>query len=463
MTVGREALSHLFSLLPEDSITDNPAILATYGIDGTPDCQGGKAIALVRPATTEEVSITVAWANQNRVPIVPQGARTGLVDGASAIDGAILLSMERMNRILEINEEDMLAVVQPGVINAVLSREVLRRGMFYPPDPASWETSSIGGNVATDAGGLACVKYGVTGDFVRTLEVVLADGSILKTGHLGKKGVSGYDLTSLFVGSEGTLGVITEITVSLIGKPGEALAGVAFFPNDESAFAAVCEIMKLPNVPSCLEYMDSISLETVQREQDYGFPEDAKAMLLFQSDRGATTHTDLAAYAAAAERHGGSAVLADDEAESEMLFQARRSLGRVQGEMGAYLGGDVSVTRSQLTELVSRVREIADRTGLVITCSGHAGDGNLHPTVCFNAEDPEEKRLAYQALDEITAIGLELKGTISGEHGIGQLNVDWLPKEIGEVGLQVHQRIKAALDPNGIFNPGRVIAVQTGN
>lgn len=451
------ALDELAGLLPDDRITSIPAVLDAYREDGTPYCHAGQPVALIRPTTTAEVSTFMAWADRNRIVVVPQGSRTGVVDGASAIDGCVLLSLERMDKILDINEEDMLAVVQPGVINSVLSQAVLERGLFYPPDPSSWETSSIGGNVATNAGGLACVKYGVTADFVRALEVVLADGRVTRTGHLGKKGVSGYDLTRLFVGSEGTLGIVTEITVTLLGKPGTAYTAVAFFGSDQEAFAAVCAIMRQPVTPSILEFMDKASMDTVSARQDYGFPEGANAMIIIQSDRGADALSDLNLFAAVAEEHGGSTIVAADEEESEILLAARRSLGKIQEEMGAYLSGDVSVTRSKLTELVARTREISARHDLVITCTGHAGDGNLHPTICFDPHDEEQVRKAHLALDEVTAVGLSLGGTISGEHGIGQLNVDWLPKEIGAIGLDVHRRLKAAFDPHWILNPGRVI------
>ncbi|MGD6741581.1 FAD-binding oxidoreductase [Streptomyces sp. BH106] len=454
------ALDALLAALPAEAVTVDPDVLAAHSTDHAPFCPSGTPAALVRARTTDEVAATLRIANEHRVPVVPQAARTGLSGGANAVDGCVLLSVERMTRILDIDDVEQVARVEAGVVNADLSRAVAEHGLFYPPDPSSWESSTLGGNAATNAGGLCCVKYGVTGDFVRGLTVVLADGSVLHTGRTTAKGVAGYDLTHLFVGSEGTLGVITEITVGLRPAAERPLTAVAFFPTTTAACAVVPAYMSSGPRPSLLEFMDRPSIDAVSAYRDLGFPDDAGAVLIAQSDRGGeAAPADLRRFADIAEAHGGTTVIAEDAAEAELLLAGRRLVGIATERLGAYLADDVCVPRGRLAEMIDGIAELSERHGLLVTCVAHAGDGNVHPNVIFDRDDADEVRRAHETFGAIMDLGLRLGGTITGEHGVGLLKRDWLAKELGPAGVRVHQGIKAALDPHGILNPGKVLEV----
>jgi len=452
------ALRSIAGELPADAFTTDPDILASYRTDHAPFCPSGIPAALVRPRSTEQVAEVMRIAHEHTVPVVPQAARTGLAGGANAVDGCLLLSVERLDRILEIDTVDQTARVEAGVVNAVFSRAVAEHGLFYPPDPSSWETSTLGGNAATNAGGLCCVKYGVTGDFVRGLTVVLADGTVLRTGRRTAKGVAGYDLTHLFVGSEGTLGVITEVTVALRPAAERPLTAVAFFPTAGAACAVVPDFMADGARPSLLEFMDRSTMDVVSAYQDLGFPSDAGSMLIAQSDRGDLAHGDLERFARIAESHGGEALVATDPAEAELLLQARRLVGIATERLGSYLADDVCVPRRRLAEMVERLPAIAEQHRVRVTTVAHAGDGNVHPHVLFDRNDEGEVQRAHEAFGAIMDLGLALGGTITGEHGVGLLKRDWLAKELGPAGLRVHREVKAALDPQGILNPGKVLA-----
>jgi glycolate oxidase len=452
-------LEELAAALPAGAVVTDPEVVAAHGRDHAPFCPAGTALCLVRAASTADVSAVLRIASAHGAPVVPQGARSGLTGGANAVDGAVLLSVERMDAILDIDTTELIARVQPGVVNAVFSLAVAEKGLYYPPDPASWEFSTLGGNAATNAGGLCCVKYGVTADFVRALEVVVPDGRVVRTGRRTAKGVAGYDLTRLFVGSEGTLGVITEITVALRPAPEAPLTAVAFFSELDGACATVAEVMAGSGPrPSMLELMERTSMEVVRAYRDLGFPDDAQAMLIMQSDRGADlAPADLAAFAAVVETHGGEAMLAEDPAEGEMLLEARRSLALATEQAGAFLSEDVCVPRARLGELMRGVEAIGAEHRVTTTCAGHAGDGNLHPTVIFDASDPAAVERAHRAFDAIMELGLSLGGTISGEHGIGVVKRGWLETELGETSLDLHRGLKDLLDPKGIMNPGKVL------
>ncbi|WP_255946993.1 FAD-binding oxidoreductase [Streptomyces odontomachi] len=457
-TVLDTALAELAAGLPDGALVTDPDVLAAHRSDRAPFCPSGRPAALVRARSTDDVSLVLRTAHAHRIPVVPQAARTGLAGGANAIEGCILLSVERMDRILEIDTVDQVAVVEAGVVNAVFSRAVAERGLFYPPDPSSWEESTLGGNAATNAGGLCCVKYGVTADFVRGLTVVLADGSVLRTGRRTAKGVAGYDLTHLFVGSEGTLGVITEVTLALRPAAQAPLTAVAFFPTPAAACAVVSDYMADGTRPSLLELMDRPTMDVVSAYRDLGFPPDAGAVLITQSDRGEQAAADLKRFADIAAVHDGDAIVSEDPAEAEMLLAARRLVAVATESLGAYLADDVCVPRRMLAELVDRVQDVARAHGVRITCVAHAGDGNLHPHVLFDPADPDQVERAHRAFGAVMDLGLELGGTITGEHGVGVLKRDWLTKELGPVGVRVHRDIKHTLDPRGILNPGKVLA-----
>nr|WP_134012313.1 FAD-linked oxidase C-terminal domain-containing protein [Kribbella sp. VKM Ac-2566] len=453
-----ELVDRLRSVLGDDAVVDDPDVLDSHRNDHAKFCTAGMPRALVRPSSTAEVVEVVRAAGELGVPIVTQGARTGLSGAANAIDGCLLLSTTRMTQILEVSAEDQVAVVQPGVVNAQLSRAVLEQGLFYPPDPSSWEQSTIGGNIATNAGGLCCVKYGVTADFVRGLEVVLASGEVVRTGRRSAKGVAGYDLTRLIVGSEGTLGVVTEATLALRPAPEAALTAAATFLSIEDGIAAAAAVMASGLRPSLLEFLDQPTLRAIQDFRDMGLPEDVGSMLLAQSDRGLRAADDVARIAEICTAHGAVDVAeASDAEESRMLLEARRLVNSALEPLGTTLIDDVAVPRSQLVTLLRGIAEIGAKYDVLICCPGHVGDGNMHPTVVFDPADAAAEARALEAFGAVMQLGLRLGGTITGEHGIGTLKARWLETELGPVGLDLHRRIKAAFDPGNLFNPGKVL------
>ena len=453
-----DALHELLAALPEDAVVVDPATVENHRRDRADLCPVGSPLALVRPRTTEQVQTVMRWATRHRVSVVPQGARTGLSGGANAVDGCLLLSLARMDAIIEVDPLDQVAVVQPGVVNADLSRAALEAGLYYPPDPSSWEESTIGGNIATNAGGLCCVKYGVTGDFVRGLEVVLADGEVIRTGRRTVKGVAGYELTKLLVGSEGTLGVIIQATLSLRPAPEEALTMVALFDAVPPALEASVQIMSSGVRPSLLEFLDGTSIAAIQAYRDMGLSESAQAMLLMQSDRGPLAADDIAAMGELCERLGAVEVaVASDREESELLLAARRMINPAVEKVGASFVDDVAVPRARLIDLLDGIARIAADHDVQIMCPGHIGDVNMHPHVVFDRGDDAAAARAADAFGAIMQLALELGGTITGEHGVGTLKRPWLEQELGTVGLRLQQRVKAAFDPLGILNPGKVV------
>jgi glycolate oxidase len=464
----------LLAGLPPEAVLSDPDVTASYAHDMASFCPAGAPAVVVLPRTVEQVQHVMRTATELRVPVVPQGARTGLSGAANACDGCIVLSLTKMDRILEINPVDRIAVVEPGVVNAVLSRAVAEHGLYYPPDPSSWETCTIGGNIGTGSGGLCCVKYGVTAEYVLGLDVVLADGRLMTTGRRTAKGVAGYDLTRLFVGSEGSLGIVVRAVLALRPKPPQQLVLAAEFASVAAACDAVCRIMgtegraALPrkdaggrraggHVPSLLELMDRTTVRAVNDLTRMGLPETTEALLLAAFDT-PDPAADLADVAALCEAAGATQVVpAEDAAESELLLQARRSsLPALEAVRGTSMIDDVCVPRSRLADLFTGVERIADRHGLTIGVVAHAGDGNTHPTVCFDAADPDEAARARASFDEIMALGLELGGTITGEHGVGVLKKEWLARELGPVGVEMQRAIKQVFDPLGILNPGKL-------
>ncbi|HEU5109313.1 MAG TPA: FAD-linked oxidase C-terminal domain-containing protein [Micromonosporaceae bacterium] len=457
----------LRAALPDGAVLTDPDLLRTHQRDEADLCAYGMPVAVVRPRTTAEVADVLRVAAAHGAPVVPQGARTGLAGAANAVDGSVVLSLTAMDRILDVDPVNRVAVVQPGVVNAALNRAAAAHGLRYPPDPGSWESSTIGGNVATNAGGMCCVKYGVTGEYVLGLEVVLAGGEVLRTGRRTPKGVAGYDLTRLFVGSEGTLGVITEITVALRPAAEDALTMVAVFPSTGAAGAAVAAVAAGGLSPSLLELLDRTHLGAIEAHRPMGLPTDAAALLLAAADTGARAADDLARIAAACESAGATEVYtATDATEAAGLLQARRSAHAAMEAFAAatYPGGsggliidDVAVPRSRLAELLDGVELIAAEHRVPVGVVGHAGDGNMHPNIVVDRADPDVLARGREAFDAIMALGLSLGGTCTGEHGVGLLKREWLAREIGPVGLRVHRAIKEALDPTNLLNPGKVL------
>jgi glycolate oxidase len=444
--------------LPDHVLITDPDRLQAYRYDRAMFCPAGAPAALVLARQTSHVQAALRIAGRFGVPVVPQGARSGLSGAANAIDGCLLVSTEKMDQVLEVDTANRLVVTQPGIFNADLSRVVAEHGLFYPPDPSSWEFCSIGGNLSTNSGGLCCVKYGVTTDYVLGLEVVLASGEVMRTGRRTVKGVAGYDLTRLFVGSEGTLGVITEATLMLRPQAQRPRTAAALFASAREAATAVAAIVAAGHVPSLLEIMDRTSIRATNAYLHSDLPEDCAAMLIWQSDAGGLlAASEVAAIAAVAAAHGATDVLqADDPAEGDLLLGARRSVLTALDALGTTLIDDVCVPRSRLGDLIEGVERIAQARGLVIGVVGHAGDGNMHPTVVFDAHDPDASARAQAAYGDVMGLGLELGGTITGEHGVGLLKREWLAREIGPVSLAVHRAVKRALDPAGILNPGKV-------
>ncbi|MFD4970751.1 FAD-binding oxidoreductase [Streptomyces sp. NPDC058424] len=447
----------LLAGLPAEAVLIDPDVTASYANDMASFCPSGAPAVVVLPRTVEQVQHVMRIATELRVPVVPQGARTGLSGAANASDGCIVLSLTKMDRILEISPVDRVAVVEPGVVNAALSRAVNEHALYYPPDPSSWEMCTIGGNIGTASGGLCCVKYGVTAEYVLGLDVVLADGRLMSTGRRTAKGVAGYDLTRLFVGSEGSLGIVVRAVLALRPQPPQQLVLAAEFDSVATACDAVCWIMAGGHVPSLLELMDRTTVKAVNDLARMGLPETTEALLLAAFDT-PDPAADLAAVGALCEAAGATQVVpADDAAESEMLLQARRlSLTALEAVKGTTMIDDVCVPRSRLGEMLEGIERIAEKYQLTIGVCAHAGDGNTHPTVCFDAQDPDESRRARESFDEIMALGLELGGTITGEHGVGVLKKEWLAREIGPVGVEMQRAIKQAFDPLGILNPGKL-------
>lgn len=456
--VTGDLLDRLLTGLPAEAVLTDPDVTASYANDMASFCEAGTPAVVVLPRTVEQVQHVMRTATGLRVPVVPQGARTGLSGAANATDGCIVLSLVKMDRILEISPVDRIAVVEPGVVNAALSRAVDAHGLCYPPDPSSWEMCTIGGNIGTASGGLCCVKYGVTAEYVLGLDVVLADGRLMSTGRRTAKGVAGYDLTRLFVGSEGSLGIVVRAVLALKPRPPRQLVLAAEFGSARAACDAVCRIMEGGHVPSLLELMDRTTVKAVNALAHMGLPETTEALLLAAFD----THdpaADLAAVGALCEAAGATEVVpAADAAESELLLQARRlSLTALEAVKGTTMIDDVCVPRSRLGDMLDGIERVAEKYALTIGVCAHAGDGNTHPTVCFDATDPDESRRARESFDEIMALGLELGGTITGEHGVGVLKKEWLAREIGPVGVEMQRAVKDAFDPLGILNPGKVL------
>jgi glycolate oxidase len=463
-------LDDLRAVLPDAILLTDPDLLATYRGDEADLCPAGTPLAVLRARETAHVVAALEVASRHRLPVVPQGARTGLAGGANAIDGCLVVSTAAMDRILAVDPVDRYAVVQPGVVNAALARAVTECGLHYPPDPGSWESSTIGGNVATNAGGMCCVKYGVTTAYVLGLEVVLADGAVLRTGRRTPKGVAGYDLTSLFVGSEGTLGVITEVTLALRPAPEAALTLAAVFPTVAAAGAAVTAVTAAGVQPSLLELLDRTHLAAIEAYRPMGLDTSAAALLLAACDTGPRAGADLDRIRTVCEASGATEVyVAGDTVEAQALLQARRAAHPAMERLAAATfpdgdGGlvidDVAVPRSRLAEMIEGVAAIAAAHEMTVGIVGHAGDGNLHPNIVIDRSDPESVRRGTAVFDEIMRLGLDLGGTCTGEHGVGQLKREWLARELGPVGVRVHHAVKSALDPEGILNPGRGLPVR---
>jgi glycolate oxidase len=444
----------LVDALPEGSVITDRDLTASYRQDWARDQDAGWPLAVVRATSTEDVQATLRWATANGVPVVPRGAGYGLSGGADAVDGCIVLSVERM-RAIHVDPVSRVAVTQPGPLNVEVKQAAAEHGLFYPPDPSSFEMCSIGGNAATNAGGLCCVKYGVTSDYVLGMQVVLADGSALRLGGPRLKDVAGLSLTKLFVGSEGLLGVITELTLRLIPAPPPASTLVAVFASIDDAADAVLGITAQLR-PAMLELMDHTSINAVEDYTRMGLDRAAEAMLIARSDApDASAAGEIAVMEQACRSAGASEVFCtDDPDEGEAFAAARRAAFPALERLGTLLLEDVGVALPQLPELVRGIEAIARKHETTIAVVAHAGDGNTHPLVVYDPADEDAGVRAHAAFHAVMGLAIELGGTITGEHGVGRLKKEWLPAYLGDDVMALTRRIKDALDPAGILNPG---------
>ncbi|MDO5500470.1 MAG: FAD-linked oxidase C-terminal domain-containing protein [Propionibacteriaceae bacterium] len=443
----------------DDCVVTDPDVLASYAADEAEWAPFGQPAVLVRARTAAHVQAAVRTCIEHRVPLVARGAGTGLSGGANAVDGCVVLSTERMDQIVEINSLERLAVVQPGVVNDDLRAACAEHDLWYPPDPASSPWSTIGGNIATNAGGLCCVKYGVTRDYVLGLQIVTGTGELVRVGRRTAKGVAGYDLTSLMVGSEGTLGVVTEATVRLrpLREPEHTVAG--FFDSVVDAGRAVEAVAAAGLTPSALELVDRHCLKAVDDWKNMGLSVDANVVLLGRTDApGAAGITEAEAMVSCFDSAGATfAVRSEDQAEAEALFAARRLAYPALERLGPVLTEDVCVPKSAVPEMLARIEAIGLRHDVHIANIAHAGDGNLHPLLITPPDDEQQRRRAQAAFEEIIADALSLGGTVTGEHGVGLLKRHGLAREQAPAVLAMQRAIKAALDPHGILNPGKVL------
>ena len=445
--------------VPTVRLLTEPIDREGYRYDETAYLRAGLPRAVALPTTTEEVAELVRIAAELRIPVVPRGAGTGLSGGAAGIEGALTIAFTAMDRIIEIDRENLVAVVQPGVINAHLKAAVAEAGLFYPPDPASFEMCSIGGNLGTNAGGLCCVKYGQTRDSVVSLEVVMADGTVIRTGGRNVKDVAGYSLTHLFVGSQGTLAITTEATLKLRPAPPPRLTMLAFFPTLESAGEAVAGIAAAGLSPVTLELLDQFTIAAVDDMNDLGLDRTAAAMLMIESDMpGVAAVAELEAAEAACRAAGATDVVrAADAQEADWLRQARRAAHYALERLGEVRMEDVGVPRARVPEMLRAIESIAARHEVRIGTFGHAGDGNLHPDLVFERGDPLAEAKTEAVKKDLYQAALDLGGTVTGEHGIGSARREWLEIQRGAEAVKVMRAIKTALDPLGILNPGRVL------
>jgi len=418
----------------------------------------GRPLAVVHAASVSDVQTTMRIASETGTPVVTRGAGTGLAGGANTGEGEIALSVRDMNRVLEVRPDDLLAVVEPGILNADLGRALAPYGVWWAPDPASREISTVGGNIATGAGGLLCAKYGVVRDAVLALDVVLADGRLISTGHRSVKGVTGYDLTALMIGSEGTLGVVVGATLKLRRLvPGETRTLTSQFPDVRTAAAGAAAVTASGAQPAIMELMDAVSLAAAHALLGLPAPTPGATQLTVQTD-GVAAAAEQAAIAAVLTSAGGAVRLAADDAEAAQLWAVRRAMHPAMESLGTALIEDVSVPRSALPAMFDEIARIEAQYDLTIPTVCHAGDGNLHPNFVFNGDEVPER--VWQAADALFRAAIALGGTLTGEHGIGALKSRWLADELGADQWTLQRGIKTVFDPAGILNPGKVFAAQ---
>ncbi len=445
----------LEQLIGKDKVKTSLDWRLIYSYDGTPTGYKGIPDVVVFPETTEDVSKILAFANEERIPVYPRGAGSGLTGGAAPLEGGIVVSTEKMNRILEIDEDNLAVLTEPGVVTYDLQKEVEKRGLFYPPDPSSYKYSTIGGNIAENAGGPRCVKYGVTKDYVMQLEVVFADGTLANVGSKAVKSVAGYNLKDLIIGSEGTLAFITKAYLKLIPAPEAVRTAMAIFPKVEQAAQAVADMFKAKVIPTACEFLDRNSIIAVENYAKIGLPTHAEGLLVIEVDGYEAIVDELIKRAVDVCKKAGAEEIkiASDPSEREAIWMARRAVSPAIVQLKPKkINEDVVVPRSRIPDLIKNVYKIAEKYNLMVVNFGHAGDGNIHVNFMY---EPEEEERVEKAVREVFLLTLELEGSISGEHGIGWMKKEFLPLEVGDA-LEKMKAIKRALDPNNILNPGKI-------
>lgn len=444
----------------EANITRNPEDRVCYSYDAAP----GPAFmpdAVVFPESEAQVADIMRLAWEKQIPVIPRGSGSGMTGGAVPVQGGLVMALTRMNRILEIDTDNFIATVEPGVIVADLHAAVENQGLFYPPDPASSAVCTIGGNVGECAGGPRAVKYGVTRDYVLGLQAILPCGDIIRTGVCTAKGVAGYDLTRLIVGSEGTLAVVTRITLRLLPKPGYVATLAVCFDDMEKAARAVSGIMRSAVIPRCVEYLDEASLALVRHQLRFNLPDPARALLILELDGDETLVTTQTAQIKAFCLQSGALDIrmASDPVQAAAIWEARKALSPALYKIASQkLNEDIVVPISKIPEMVSRIQTLQQESGLTIVSFGHAGDGNIHCNIMYDKTDASQKKQAHDAVDKLFAATLALGGTITGEHGVGLSKKEYLSWEIGEKEQSIMKQIKAVFDPRQILNPGKIFS-----
>jgi glycolate oxidase len=441
--------------LPDRVSTDKEELFC-YSFDASSN--QGEPSAVVKPVSTDEVSQMVAFANKQRTPIVPRGAGTGMTGGAVPVKDAIILSLDGMNRILEIDEKNMIAIVEPGVINGHLQEKLEAKGLFYPPDPASMNFCTLGGNVAENAGGPRAIKYGVTRDYVLGLEVVLPDGRVMMTGGKTYKNVVGYDLTRLIVGSEGTLCVVTKIFFKILPLPAETMTLLCTYSTINDAALTISKINSSGIIPRVLEFMDNESIKAVENYRKFGLPTDAEALLLIEVDGShASVSEEADKIASICASLNGKVSIAEDMFAKKRIWEARRAISPALYRIKpTKINEDIVVPRGRIPEMLQALKEISEKYDLKIVNFGHAGDGNIHVNVMTDKNDKEEYEKAHKAVEDIFKATIRLEGTISGEHGVGLTKKQYIGMELSDTSIELMKAIKKTFDPNGIMNPGKM-------
>jgi glycolate oxidase len=455
--IDAKIISRIEEIAGKENVSLDKETRVCYSYDATNIRYLPEVIVFLK--SSRQIAEILKLANEHRFPVIPRGAGTGFTGGSLPVEGGVILVLTKMNKILQIDTENLVAIVEPGVVTAELQKEVEKIGLFYPPDPASLKSSTLGGNVAECSGGMRAVKYGVTKDYVMGLEVVLPTGVIVTTGGKTVKGVVGYDLTKLMVGSEGTLGVITKIILRLLPLPKAKRTMLSIFPTIDAAATTVSQIISSRIIPTTLEFMDNATIRCVEHYSHLGLPVDAGGLLIIEVDgRPEALAAEVEEIEQICRKNNAIEVkVAKDSKEADDLWKARRSVSQAVIKLNpTKINEDITVPRSKVPDILRRLEAIAKKFNLIIVNFGHAGDGNIHVNLMIDKVKADEVERAKLAVKEVFQAALDLEGTLSGEHGVGITKMPYIHLELGDMGLQVMKRIKKAFDPNNILNPGKV-------